>query len=142
MGLADHHTRNESGVDLVRAAIGASVQRLLLNDSALRIGDDPEGVHQARVATRRLRSDLRTFGPVLDELWRDALRADLERLGSTREVAIMARNNPSSKPNRNTSDASSASVLRQFRITGIRAAVTHLRQEAATSHHMAPIAVN
>jgi len=75
-------TSDATTVDLVRAAIGASVQRLLLNDPVIRIGDDPEGVHQARVATRRLRSDLRTFGPVLDELWRDALRADLEKLGA------------------------------------------------------------
>ena len=39
-----------------------STPRLLANDPGVRIGDDPEDVHQARVATRRLRSDLRTFG--------------------------------------------------------------------------------
>ena len=35
--------------------------RLLVNDPGVRLGTDPEAVHQARVATRRLRSDLRTF---------------------------------------------------------------------------------
>ena len=32
-------------------------------------GIDAEDVHQARVATRRLRSDLRTFQPLLDREW-------------------------------------------------------------------------
>lgn len=32
----------------------------------MRLDTDPEGVHQARVATRRLRSDLRTFRPLVD----------------------------------------------------------------------------
>jgi CHAD domain-containing protein len=74
--------RNATTLDLVRAAIGDSVRRLLVNDPVIRIGEDPEGVHQARVATRRLRSDLRTFGSVLDERWSDALRADLQWLGA------------------------------------------------------------
>jgi CHAD domain-containing protein len=69
-------------LDLVRAAIGASVHRLLANDPVIRIGEDPEGVHQARVATRRLRSDLRTFGPLLDEPWSEHLRAELRWLGA------------------------------------------------------------
>jgi CHAD domain-containing protein len=68
--------------ELVRAAIGDSVQRLLANDPVIRIGEDPEGVHQARVATRRLRSDLRTFGPALDVPWGQALRTDLQWLGA------------------------------------------------------------
>jgi CHAD domain-containing protein len=34
-------------------------------------------VHQARVATRRLRSDLRTFRPLLDAEWARALRDEL-----------------------------------------------------------------
>ena len=42
---------------------------------------DPEGVHQTRVATRRLRSDLRTFRSLLDEGWVRGLRAELAWLG-------------------------------------------------------------
>src|SRR5262249_48769711 len=38
-------------------------------------------VHQARVATRRLRSDLRTFLPVADEDWAESLRDELAWLG-------------------------------------------------------------
>ena len=37
-------------------------------------------VHHARVATRRLRSNLRTFAPLLDEAWQRALRDELRWL--------------------------------------------------------------
>lgn len=67
--------------ELVRAAIVASVLRLLRHDPGVRVGDDPEDVHQARVATRRLRSDLRTFRPLLDRRWARELRAELQWLG-------------------------------------------------------------
>jgi CHAD domain-containing protein/adenylate cyclase class IV len=66
---------------LVRAAITASAHRLVTNDPVVRLGEDPEGVHQARVATRRLRSDLRTFRPVLDTDWSEPLRSELRWLG-------------------------------------------------------------
>ena len=58
-----------------------------------RVGDDPEGVHQARVATRRLRSDLRTFGPLLDPTWVEPLRDELRwlarELGVAREAEVL-----------------------------------------------------
>ena len=38
-------------------------------------------MHQARVATRRLRSDLRTFRSLLDPEWTKSLRDDLKWLG-------------------------------------------------------------
>jgi CHAD domain-containing protein len=44
--------------------------------------EDPEAVHQARVATRRLRSDLRTFRDVLEPAWSTPLRHELKWLGS------------------------------------------------------------
>jgi CHAD domain-containing protein len=67
--------------EVVQAAIANGARRLVANDPAVRIGEDPEGVHQARVATRRLRSDLRTFRRVLDETWSEPLRDELEWLG-------------------------------------------------------------
>jgi CHAD domain-containing protein len=67
---------------VIRDAIDASVQRLLVADPIARIGADPEGVHQARVATRRLRCDLRTFAPLLDPDWVTALRAEVRWLGT------------------------------------------------------------
>ncbi len=67
---------------MLRAAIATSTARLIAHDPAVRIGTDPEGVHQARVATRRLRSDLRTFGSVVDPEWDASLRAELQWLGA------------------------------------------------------------
>jgi CHAD domain-containing protein len=63
--------------DLVRRAIAASVTRLVVHDPIVRLDTDPEGVHQARVATRRLRSDLRTFRPLVDTLATSTLRQEL-----------------------------------------------------------------
>ncbi|MGZ6995711.1 MAG: CYTH and CHAD domain-containing protein [Acidimicrobiia bacterium] len=67
---------------IVHAAIAASVMRLLAHDPGVRLGDDPEQVHQARVATRRLRSDLRTFRSLLVPEWDESLREELKWLGS------------------------------------------------------------
>jgi CHAD domain-containing protein len=47
----------------------------------VRLGDDPEAVHQARVATRRIRSDLRTFRDVVQPTWAIPLREELRWLG-------------------------------------------------------------
>ena len=57
--LADEPTARA----VIQVAIARSVTRLLLHLPAARVGLDIEGVHQARVATRRLRSDLHTFRP-------------------------------------------------------------------------------
>jgi CHAD domain-containing protein len=57
------------------------VARLVAHDPGVRLGDDPEDVHQARVATRRLRSDLRTFSDLLDPDWTQSLRQDLKSIG-------------------------------------------------------------
>jgi CHAD domain-containing protein len=67
--------------DVIRRAIAESVVRLIEHDTVMRLDVDPEGVHQARVATRRLRSDLRTFGTLLDPEWSADLRSELGWLG-------------------------------------------------------------
>jgi CHAD domain-containing protein len=65
------------------------------HDPGVRLGDDPEDVHRARVATRRLRSQLRTFRTLLDAEWANALREDLRwlgaGLGSVRDRQVMAQ---------------------------------------------------
>lgn len=68
-------------VDVVRSALALSASRMLRHDAGVRLGDDPEAVHQARVAARRLRSDLRTFRSLLDPEWTQELRAELKWLG-------------------------------------------------------------
>ena len=69
--------RDAATADVVRGAIAASVDRLIRHDPVMRLDVDPEGVHQARVATRRLRSDLRTFRAFLDPDWARGLREEL-----------------------------------------------------------------
>jgi len=79
--------------DLVRAALSLPALDLLRHDAGVRIGDDPEAVHKMRVATRRLRSDLRTFRPVLDRTWSERLREELGwlggELGAVRDADVM-----------------------------------------------------
>ena len=73
--------RSATLADVVTHAIADGVVRLLRHDPTIRLEADPEGVHQARVATRRLRSDLRTFRAALDPEWVGALRTELGWLG-------------------------------------------------------------
>ena len=79
--------------DVVQAAIAGSVIRVLVHDAGVRLGDDPEDVHQARVGTRRLRSDLRTFRPLLAVEWSEPLRDELcwlaSLLGAVRDADVL-----------------------------------------------------
>ena len=83
--------------DVVRASIADALDRLLDHDVRLRaaaIDPAPHDVHQARVATRRLRSDLKTFGAVVDPVWlghtRDELRWLGDVLGRVRDADVLA----------------------------------------------------
>ena len=71
------------------------VQRLLEQDLALRSGDQERGVHQMRIAARRLRSVLATYRPVLDRGRTDPLREDLRWLGAglaeARDAQVLRR---------------------------------------------------
>ena len=86
-------TADSPAADAVRDTIAGSVRRLIAHDAGVRLGDDPEFVHQARVATRRLRSDLRTFRSLLDSEWATGLRDELAwlgaELGSVRDTEVL-----------------------------------------------------
>ena len=79
--------------EVVSDAFRASVAKLVSHDAGVRQGDDAEELHQARVATRRLRAHLRTFRPLLEEHWADALRVDLQwvgtALGAVRDIDVL-----------------------------------------------------
>jgi CHAD domain-containing protein len=84
--------------DVVRLSIANGYERLLDHDYRLRLGagDPPaHAVHQARVATRRLRSDLKTFSPFLDPVWLRHTTAELKwlgnRLGQVRDADVLAQ---------------------------------------------------
>ncbi len=56
-------------------------QRMLANEPGVRQGLDPEAIHDMRVATRRLRSALRFFGPFMRDPQIASLEPRLQRLG-------------------------------------------------------------
>jgi CHAD domain-containing protein len=67
--------------DLATYSMVEPLRRLVARDAQVRAGEDPEAVHKARVATRRLRSDLRTLRPLLSTDWCESLRDELKWLG-------------------------------------------------------------
>ena len=82
-----------SAGEVVQAAIARSVARYLMHDPGLVTGIDPEDVHQARVALRRLRSDLKTFSPLLDPSWSEGIAAEATwlatHLGAVRDAEVL-----------------------------------------------------
>jgi CHAD domain-containing protein len=76
----------------MQAVLRRYVRALMANDPTVRRGR-PDGVHQMRVAARRIRSALKTFGPLVDADWSSALRAELkwlaDSLGAARDAEVM-----------------------------------------------------
>ena len=66
--------------DGLRLIVGEILSHLLSNKSAALAGD-AEGVHQIRIAIRRLRSALRLFGPRLEPHAAAAFESKLQRTG-------------------------------------------------------------
>jgi CHAD domain-containing protein len=79
--------------DVIRSVFAEAVASLLRHDPLVRTSGDPEAVHQARVATRKLRSHLRTFGPLLEPDWTEPLRTELGwlalALGAVRDREVL-----------------------------------------------------
>jgi CHAD domain-containing protein len=83
--------------DVVTAALRKDIARIVAHDPLVRlratVGDDDTAVHQMRVGCRRLRSDLRTFGTVLDSRWAGQLRTELgwlaDALGAARDAEVL-----------------------------------------------------
>ncbi|GAA1591711.1 CYTH and CHAD domain-containing protein [Kribbella sancticallisti] len=78
--------------DLFRAYAAAQVKAIHQRDPEVR-RDLPDSVHKMRVATRRLRSALATYRPVVDREAGDRLRAELKwlagELGGARDAEVM-----------------------------------------------------
>ena len=79
-------------VDAIRAVLSQHVRHLLMADIGVR-RDLPDSVHQMRVAARRLRSALSTFGPLMEPEIDAALREELKwmasELGAIRDTEVM-----------------------------------------------------
>jgi CHAD domain-containing protein len=63
--------------DALTASLREQYAQVLLNDPGTRLGDNPESLHDQRVAVRRLRALLRAGRPMLDRRWADDLRRSL-----------------------------------------------------------------
>lgn len=88
-----HLGTDASAADVLRVGIAVAVRRIVEHDRVIRADDDDEGVHQARVGCRRLRSDLHTFAPLVDTAWSEPLRDELRwlagELGSVRDLDVL-----------------------------------------------------
>lgn len=77
---------------LIQATLRRGVRALMAQDPQVR-RDEPDAVHQMRVACRRLRSALRTFRPLVDPDWADQLRGELgwlaSALGGARDAEVL-----------------------------------------------------
>lgn len=83
--------------EVVTSAIRRGIGRILAHDPLVRlrapVGEDDTAVHQMRVGCRRLRSDLRTFGPLVETAWAKPLRDELGWLagvlGAARDAEVL-----------------------------------------------------
>jgi len=113
--------------EVIRTVLAEAVAAILRNDPLVRTGKDPEAVHQERVATRKLRSHLRTFGPLLEPTWTDPLRSELGwlamALGAVRDREVLLdrlRERARSLPAGDSRSASSLLHLLEVEIEGLR----------------------
>ena len=79
--------------ETVGALFSRAVAHLVVNDPGVRLGEDPEAIHQARVATRRLRGELETLRPVLRREATHHLHGELRwlaaLLGDVRDTQVL-----------------------------------------------------
>jgi CHAD domain-containing protein len=73
--------RRAPAIEHVRAYLKAQVAEIERTDPLIRSGDDPDAVHDFRVAVRRMRSVLKSTRDLFDEDWLRALRAELRWIG-------------------------------------------------------------
>ncbi len=101
--------------EVIKNAFAECIASLLHHDPLVRTSEDPEAVHQARVATRKLRSHLRTFGPLLDPEWTDPLRSELGwlamGLGAVRDREVLLERLRERAQNLPETDSRSATSL-------------------------------
>jgi CHAD domain-containing protein len=113
--------------EVIRSVLADAVAAILRHDPLVRVGSDPEAVHQARVATRKLRSHLRTFGPLLEPEWTEPLRSELGwlamALGAVRDREVLLerlRERAKSLPSSDSRSAASLLHILEVEIESLR----------------------
>jgi len=118
----------------IRAALSGHVRRLIAHDARLRTVTDQVAVHQSRVATRRLRADLKTFRSLLDRDWAEELTDRIhplaDALGAVRDLDVLIERLESSRDALPKSDHDGANGVidlaryeRDLAATALRAAL-------------------
>ena len=74
---------HRGAIDAFRLIALACLSQLQANEVGARTNQEPEYIHQMRVALRRLRSAMRTFSPLLPQAELEALTPRLRELGRT-----------------------------------------------------------
>jgi len=86
-------TASDPAAATLQTVMRAQYDEILLHDPETRMGDDPDALHDHRVAIRRLRALLRAGRPLLDRTWADDLRAALRGAGrslaAVRDLDVM-----------------------------------------------------
>jgi CHAD domain-containing protein len=120
----------------VAEALRDYAARLVRNEPMVLEGSDPEGVHQARVACRRYRSALQTFGPVLEPAWTAELRAELGTLatdlGTVRDTEVLLMRLRSTGASHGIEEAASDRLL--GRLVGERSLARDVLVAVVESH--------
>ena len=80
-------------VEQLRVLIESQVRQIIANDPGTRLGQDPELLHQMRVACRRMRAILRETDSILVPDWVEPLRGEIgwlgDELGAVRDLDVL-----------------------------------------------------
>jgi CHAD domain-containing protein len=80
-------------VEHVRAHLRPQLAEIERTDPLIRIGDDPEAIHDFRVAVRRMRSVLKSTKALFERDWLESLRDELRwiagELGDARDLDVL-----------------------------------------------------
>jgi CHAD domain-containing protein len=92
--IREQRTRKRApAIEHVRAYLRAQVAEIERTDPLIRSGDDPDAVHDFRVAARRMRSVLKSTRALFDEDWLKALRDELRwiagELAAARDLDVL-----------------------------------------------------
>jgi len=92
--LPDHPdlSADDSMGEAARKILGFHFQRMLFHEPGTRAGEDPEELHDMRVATRRMRAAFRVFHDYVDRTklkpMRKGARRTCSRLGNVRDLDV------------------------------------------------------
>lgn len=113
----------------VLTALRAQLAALQAHEPGARAGQDPEALHQMRVAVRRLRAILRAGRALFDRRWVDGLRRELDwlggALGAARDLDILQASLEAELANLGTSERRAGrGLLRRLEFDRTRARTT------------------